>query len=132
MIQNFLVILLGPVGESPASIETRAAPGRAIREREDHGWMRDRADPHARERALSIAWQDPPPGASPDEAVAAVRDALDTIGTPVRSARRRDDALSEKSPRRPHAARKSRLDRARVPPAVERFTGKERRSTINS
>lgn len=27
----------------------------AIRECEEHGWMRDRADPHARERALQIA-----------------------------------------------------------------------------
>jgi hypothetical protein len=26
----------------------------AIRECEDHGWMRDRADPHARERAFAI------------------------------------------------------------------------------
>ena len=52
----------------------------AIRECEEHGWMRDRADPHARERALLVARRDPPPGVSPDEAVAAVRDVLDTIG----------------------------------------------------
>jgi hypothetical protein len=52
----------------------------AIRECEEHGWMRDRADPHARERALLVARQDPPPGISPDEAVTAVRDVLDTIG----------------------------------------------------
>jgi hypothetical protein len=52
----------------------------AIRECEEHGWARDRADPHARERALLIARQDPPPGIPPDEAVAAVRDVLDTIG----------------------------------------------------
>lgn len=32
----------------------------AIRECEDHSWMRDRADPHARERANSIARQKPP------------------------------------------------------------------------
>ena len=50
----------------------------AIRECEEHGWMRDRADPHARERALLIARQDPPAGVSP--AVAAVRDVLDTTG----------------------------------------------------
>jgi hypothetical protein len=43
----------------------------AIREREEHGRMQDRADPHARERALAAAGQDPPPGVSPDEAVAA-------------------------------------------------------------
>ncbi|MGY3460870.1 hypothetical protein ACVWW5_006320 [Bradyrhizobium sp. LM3.4] len=27
----------------------------AIRECEEHGWMQDRADPHARERAFDIA-----------------------------------------------------------------------------
>jgi hypothetical protein len=37
-------------------------------------------DRHARERALLVARQDPPSGVSPDEAVAAVRDVLDTIG----------------------------------------------------
>jgi hypothetical protein len=37
----------------------------AIRECEEHGWMRDRADPHARERALLVARRDPPPGVSP-------------------------------------------------------------------
>jgi hypothetical protein len=52
----------------------------AIRECEEHGWMADRADPHARERALVAARRDPPSDASPDEAVAAVRDVLDTIG----------------------------------------------------
>ena len=52
----------------------------AIRECEEHGWMRDRADPHARERALLVARQDPPPGVSPEEAVTAVRDVLDAIG----------------------------------------------------
>lgn len=31
----------------------------AIRECEDHGWMQDRADPHARERAFDIARRDP-------------------------------------------------------------------------
>ncbi|MET3973502.1 hypothetical protein ABIB83_008807 [Bradyrhizobium sp. I1.8.5] len=36
----------------------------AIRECEYHGWMQDRADPHARERAFEIARQDPPPGGS--------------------------------------------------------------------
>ena len=42
--------------------------------------MQDRADPHARERALRVARQDPPPGVSPEEAVAAVHDVLDAIG----------------------------------------------------
>ena len=37
----------------------------AIRECETHGWMQDRADPHARERALVIAREDPLIGLSP-------------------------------------------------------------------
>ncbi|RXH23028.1 hypothetical protein XH94_37210 [Bradyrhizobium zhanjiangense] len=52
----------------------------AIRECEEHGWAQDRADPHARERALDIARRDPPPGISPAEAVAEVRDVLESIG----------------------------------------------------
>jgi hypothetical protein len=34
----------------------------AVRECEDHGWMRDRADPHARERAFAIARESRRPG----------------------------------------------------------------------
>jgi hypothetical protein len=52
----------------------------AIRECEDHGWMKDRADPHARDRARNIARTDPPEGLSPDEAAAAVEDVLGSIG----------------------------------------------------
>lgn len=52
----------------------------AIRECEEHGWMQDRADPHARERAFDIARLDSPGGVSPDAAAAAVRDLLDSIG----------------------------------------------------
>ena len=52
----------------------------AIRECEEHGWMRERADPHARERAFDIARRDPPTGVSADEAAAEVRDVLDSIG----------------------------------------------------
>ncbi|MBP0112806.1 hypothetical protein [Bradyrhizobium vignae] len=52
----------------------------AIRECGEHGWMQDRADPHARERAFDIARQDSPIGFSPEEAVAEVRDVLDSIG----------------------------------------------------
>ncbi|MDA9467039.1 hypothetical protein [Bradyrhizobium sp. CCBAU 53415] len=52
----------------------------AIRECEEHGWIQDRADPHARERAFDIAGQDPPADVSPHAAVAAVRDVLDSIG----------------------------------------------------
>jgi hypothetical protein len=52
----------------------------AIRECEEHGWMRDRSDPHARERALLVACQEPPLGVTSEQAVAVVRDMLDTIG----------------------------------------------------
>lgn len=52
----------------------------AVRECEEHGWMLDRADPHARERALESAREDPPFGLSPDAAVAEVRDVLESIG----------------------------------------------------
>jgi hypothetical protein len=52
----------------------------AILECEEHGWMRDRSDPHARERALVAACRDPPPNVPAEEAVAAVRNVLDTIG----------------------------------------------------
>ncbi len=44
----------------------------AIRECEDHGWMQDRADPQARERAFDIAREDPPPGVSPQSAAVAI------------------------------------------------------------
>jgi hypothetical protein len=52
----------------------------AIRECQEHGWMKDRTDPHARHRAIEIARSDPPPGVSQDEAVAAVENALNSIG----------------------------------------------------
>ena len=52
----------------------------AIRECEEHGWMQDRADSHARERAFDIARRAPPAGVSTDEAVAEVRDVLNSIG----------------------------------------------------
>jgi hypothetical protein len=52
----------------------------AIRECEEHGWMQDRADPHARERALVAARRDPPADISSDKAVAAVADVLTSIG----------------------------------------------------
>lgn len=51
-----------------------------IRECEEHGWMKDRADPYARQRAVAIARGNPPFGVSPDEAVAAVEDVLGSIG----------------------------------------------------
>jgi len=52
----------------------------AIRECEIHGWMQDLADPHARERAVAAARQDPPASVPRDEAVAEVKDVLDSIG----------------------------------------------------
>jgi hypothetical protein len=52
----------------------------AIRECEIHGWMLDRADPHARERALLIAREEPPLGLSPEQAVMAAQDVLGSIG----------------------------------------------------
>jgi hypothetical protein len=52
----------------------------AIRECEEHGWMQDRANPHARKRALCIALENPPFDVSPEEAIAAVEDVLDSIG----------------------------------------------------
>jgi hypothetical protein len=52
----------------------------AIHECGEHGWMQDRADPHARERALDIARQDPPAGVSAQAAAAAIMEVLDSIG----------------------------------------------------
>ena len=52
----------------------------AIRECEHHGWMQDRADPHARERAIDMAREDPPPGVSPQSAAIAIAEVLDSIG----------------------------------------------------
>jgi len=52
----------------------------AIHECEEHGWAKDRADPHARDLALDIARQDPPPGVSPQAAAVAVAEVLDSIG----------------------------------------------------
>jgi hypothetical protein len=52
----------------------------AVRECEDHGWMKDRTDPHARERAFETAREEPPPGFSPEEAKTAIEDTLGSIG----------------------------------------------------
>ncbi|WP_038965567.1 hypothetical protein [Bradyrhizobium diazoefficiens] len=52
----------------------------AIHECEEHGWAKDRADPHAHERAIDIARREAPQGVSPKEAVDEVRDILDSIG----------------------------------------------------
>jgi hypothetical protein len=52
----------------------------AIRECEEHGWMQDRADPHARDRALDLARRDPPPGVSPRVAAGSIMEVLESIG----------------------------------------------------
>ena len=52
----------------------------AIRECDIHGWMQDRADPHARERAFDIARQDPPDGFSVAMAIAEIEDVLNSVG----------------------------------------------------
>jgi hypothetical protein len=52
----------------------------AIRECEEHGWMKDRTDPDARKRAVEIARKEPPPGISKDQAVASVENVLSSIG----------------------------------------------------
>lgn len=60
----------------------------AIRECEEHGWMQNRTDPHARKRALAEARRDPPASIAPEQAVAEIRDVLDSIG----------DSCPERSP----------------------------------
>ena len=52
----------------------------AIRECEEHGWMQDRADPHARERAIETARRDPLPGFSPQAAAVAIAEVLESVG----------------------------------------------------
>jgi hypothetical protein len=52
----------------------------AIHECEEHGWAKDRADPHAHDRALDRARQYPPPGVSPQAAAVAIAEVLDSIG----------------------------------------------------
>jgi hypothetical protein len=52
----------------------------AIKECEEHGWMQDRADPHARELAFDVARRDPPPEASPSTAANAIAEVLGGIG----------------------------------------------------
>jgi hypothetical protein len=42
--------------------------------------MQDRADPDARARALDIAGQHPPAGVSRDEAIAEIKEVLESIG----------------------------------------------------
>ena len=50
---------------------------RVVCECEEHGWLRDRADPHARERALDITRWDLPPGRSPEQALTELLEVLE-------------------------------------------------------
>ena len=52
----------------------------AIRECEEHGWMQDRADPHARERAFEMARHAAPPGVSPEAVAVEIAAILESIG----------------------------------------------------
>jgi hypothetical protein len=51
----------------------------AVRECEEDGWMKDRADPHACDRARTIARQYPPAGLSAGQAEAEIREVLESI-----------------------------------------------------
>ena len=64
----------GPVGDS------LLLEAGAIHKCDEHGWAKDRTDPHAREEALRIACQEPLAGLSSNEAVAVVREVLDSVG----------------------------------------------------
>lgn len=81
--------------------------------------MQDRADPHARERAFYIARQDPPPGVSPQAAVAEIREVLESIGdtcpecTP--EACPRTNSVPAGAPRRRCAGPKDRTSRKASP-----------------
>ncbi|WP_349626912.1 hypothetical protein [Bradyrhizobium sp. UFLA03-84] len=50
----------------------------AIHECEEHG-AKDRGDPHARDRAVDLARQQPPEGVPADEATAALRNVLESL-----------------------------------------------------
>ncbi len=52
----------------------------AIQECDQHGWAKDRADPHARTEALRIARVEPLAGLSPEQAVSAVEEVLAAVG----------------------------------------------------
>ena len=74
--QSFQVALAG----SAADVDDI---GRCVLRRDDTVWpsaAADRADPHAWERAIDIAREDPPAWVSPDAAAAEVRDVLNSVG----------------------------------------------------
>ena len=51
----------------------------AIQECEEHGWMQDRADPHARDRAFDMARHAAQAGVSPEAAAAEIAEVLEGI-----------------------------------------------------
>jgi hypothetical protein len=52
----------------------------AVRECDHHGHRLDRADPDARNRAREYAWNHPFPGTSPEAAILAIEEVLQSIG----------------------------------------------------
>ena len=52
----------------------------AIHECDQHGWAKDRTDPHAWAEALRIARDEPLAGLSSDEAAEAVKQVLESVG----------------------------------------------------
>jgi hypothetical protein len=52
----------------------------AIHECAEHGWAKDRTDPHAREEAVRIARNEPLAGLRSEDAVAAVQHVLANVG----------------------------------------------------
>jgi hypothetical protein len=52
----------------------------AVRECDEHGHMKDHTDPHALEHAREIARQEPYPGSSPAQSLAAIEDVMSSIG----------------------------------------------------
>jgi len=53
---------------------------RAIRECEEHGWAKNQNDPAAWELARQTAREDPFPGSTPEESLAAIDDVMSSIG----------------------------------------------------
>jgi hypothetical protein len=52
----------------------------AIRECDEHGHMKDRTDPHALEQAREIARQEPFPGTSSEQSLAAMDEVMNSVG----------------------------------------------------
>ena len=69
----------------------------AIRECEEHGWMQDRGDPHARERAFDVARLESPAGASSEVAADAIAEVLDSIGDTCPECPTEDDVVCDES-----------------------------------